>query len=294
VAAPVQFQTSYRLKKTLANTNLPVLVEEVGRLAPSHRKRVVDQLNVAYNLGPTTHGHNDRVYDLYAPVLLAGQDFPVRDEALLSKTIAFQLAGEAKNAAALARLERVDGVFPLGGWLEFACEYANEHDIPGLLREKEALLGEKLSDGSCPHYAEADRCIRNYAMQLVASDALQEYGLDADIEGYVVEALRQHLGMLREEGIDIAEQFVRDLVVLLATRPDPSKTLLDERPEGAYVHVETALKALRSMGRTYDISDPRVITRRLNEKELGDPTQHRFGGHQLRCVFIRRNVLSST
>jgi len=184
-------------------------------------------------------------------------------------------------------------VFPLGDWLQFACEYANEHDIPGLLREKERLLREKVSEQSCPHYAEADRCIRNYAMQLVAADAVQECGLEANIEDCVVEALGEHLAMLREEGIDIAEKFVRDLRVLLATRPDPSKTLLDERPEGVFVHVETVLKALRSKGCKYDVSDPRVITRRLTEKGLGEADRHRFGGRQLRCVLVPRDALEA-
>ncbi len=293
VAAPVHFQTSYRTKKALANTNVPVLADEVGRLGSSHRKRLVDQLNVSYNIGPTTHGHKDRVYDLYAPVLLAGQDFPARDEALLSKTIAYHLVGEAKNENALEELERDNQVFPLGEWLEFTCEYGNEHDIPGLLREKEALLRTSLSDCPYAHYSEMDRCFRNYAMQLVAADALQAYGIDADIEDYIVEALRQHLEMLREEGIDIAARFVHDLVVLLATRPDPSKTLCDEGAEGVHVHIETAMRALRSMGYTYDVSDPRVITRRLKEKGLGETTRHRFGGHQLRCLFIPREVLAA-
>jgi len=293
VDGPVQFQTAYRRKKTLANTNMPVVADEVGRLTRSNLHHLVNALNSAYTTAPTTHGSHDKIYVLAAPLLMMGQDCPVRDEALLAKTLLYRLAPDSKNPNALKELRQSDARFPTGEWLEFAADYANTHDLRAMCDSKVNLLRTRLPEDVARQCAEADRTIANYATQLVAADVLASYGVDADIEAYVVARLTEHLVLLRETGQNVAEAFVGDLMMLLGAGDNRARAACNIEGGGVHVQVQNAYRALAARGYSYDVSDPRTITRLLRERGLAEPKpdRHYFNGVRLRSVFIRHDTL---
>ena len=288
VAAPIHFRTGYRRTKTLANTGLPVLADEIGRLSPNHQRELIHLLNIAYTEGHSTHGSAGQVYVTSAPLILIGQDCPLHDEAVISKTLVYRLHGHAKSPPALEALRATADIFPTGDWLRYACEWANERDILALLREKEADLLGQISD---PGSAESGRCVLNYACQLVAAEAVAAYGLNAGIEDYVVARYLDHLGMLAQEGACVATRFLADLQVLMAGRTYGG-AIIDEREDAVYLHVESCLEALRKTGKTYDVTDPHVVSRLLVERRLGEATQHWFGRRQLRAIKVAPATLA--
>ncbi|MFW6456694.1 MAG: hypothetical protein ACOC0A_00205 [Planctomycetota bacterium] len=288
VDAPVQFQTPYRRKKTLSNSNVPIMADEVGRMTSSNLDHLVNNLNSAYNQAVSTHGSGDKVYVLMTPVLLMGQDCPVRDEALLAKTVIYRLKKDSKSPEALKELRKSDAYFPFGDWLEFAADYANDHDLLKMLGSKVTLLRDKLPERVAARCAEGDRTIANYSTQLVAADLLCEYGVDAEIEDYVVARLIEHLRMLTEQGHNIAQAFLCDLMTVLGAGDSRARAACSHEDEGLYVHVGNAHEALQRRGFDYDVSDPRTITRLIRERGLAQekPDRHRFNGVRLRCVFV--------
>jgi hypothetical protein len=288
--APAELRTCFRREKMVANTNLPILLDEIGRARRTSLKEFGDLLNICYGVGPSTWGPRGRKVVLMAPVLMLGQDCPFQDEALLSKVIIHELSEDAKDGEALRALVESAGPFPMGVWLEFACNRLNGSDVADLVEAKRAVLLEQaeaeLEDGG----AAVDRTTTNYALQLVVADLLLDFGVEAHVQDYMVARYRAHLELLNEAGAGVAERFVRDLAVLLAGKRPPA-LLVDEDEGDVYVHVESTLEVLRKRGKRYDVSDPRVVTRLLRELGFGESCRHRFQGHQLRCVALRREHL---
>ena len=293
VDAPVQFQTPYRRKKTLSNSNVPVMADEVGRMTSANLGHLINNLNSSYNQAVSTHGSSDKVYVLTTPVLLMGQDCPVRDEALLAKTVIYRLEADSKSPEALKVLRKSDAHFAMGQWLEFAADYANDHHLLEMLDAKIGMLRNKLPERMAARCAEGDRTVANYATQLVAAEVLCEYGVDAEIEDYVVARLVEHLRMLTERGHNVAETFLVDFLTVLGAGDSRAQGACDHADGGLYIHVANAHGALRKRGFDYDVSDPRTITRLIRERGLAEekPDRHYFGGVRLRCVFISNDTL---
>lgn len=287
--APVEFSTQYRRKKTLANTTWPVFADELGRLRGKPFNGLCDLLNDSYNAKPSTHGSGGQVLVIMAPLVILGQDCPIRDEALLSKTLIYEFAAGTKNSPALKQVRGLRTQFPLAEWVNFACCCANQRNLQSEADKEAEKLAEKV-DADC-RSAETDRTIWNYATQLVAARALREFGVAASIEEYVQKAAQRHLRLMKQEGRDLAERFVVDVAELLATPPARAGTIYDVEKNGLYLHVGSALRCLRRMGRRYDISDPRALTRRLGEKKWAEANRrHYFNGSRLRCVFLSRET----
>lgn len=283
VEASTEFATPYRQKKCLANTNIPVFADEVGRCLPM--RPLVDSLNSAYNVQYTTRGSHGKTFVLQTPLVMLGQDFSVRDEALLSKMVCYRVRQEAKNSAAMRAVKGQGLRFPLGDYLEFVAEFANTADLSALVGEKESWLREELTDELHLCGAEADRTLFNYATQLVACRVIGEYGLRPPADSFYVDKAAEHIRGLREDGLSVPEMFLMDVKALVASGRLGS-ALIKKTPEGVHIHVGKTLKALRRRGNTYDISGPKTMSRLLCEKGFGRKTKPRFNGEQLRAVFV--------
>ena len=291
IDAPLQFQTPYRRKKTLANSNWPVIADEIGRVGDANFRKVIDNLNAAYRTSSSSHGAKGRQYALHTPLLMLGQDCPVRDEALLSKLVSFRPDPAGKNPDALKRLQGHDEMFPVREWLQFAAGYASQHDLRAECRDKQQELHKSLCASEITGTAESDRTIRNYATQLVVADALNEYGVDASVEGYTKERLEAHLQKLNREGGNVARSFILDLLDLLGGDDRDAQKACEWSDEGLYIHVKNAFNAVEKD--SYDISNARRMTELLRDRGIAEkkPDRHRFHGVQLRCVFIRYETI---
>jgi hypothetical protein len=292
--AVAQLGTVFRRKVTLNGASLPAYADEIGRLGKADAGHLADDLNIAYTGGISSHGAHGHRFALTASFVGVGQDWHVNDEALLTKMLLYELDRDARNPDALATLRANRARFPMGPWLEFACEYASEHDLGELAESKAALLAQGLPDDLSGETAEFDRCIWNYATQLVVADALLAYGVEADINDFVAERLVAHLRMLRTDSRTIPERFLDDLMTLLARRTTPNALLVDVTDEGIHLHVDSALRALKSAGYDYDVSDPRrmtVLLGRAGIARTGQEYRHRFKGVRKQAVLIPHAVL---
>lgn len=294
IHAQAQLETSYRQKLALSGTTLPVFADEIGRLEKAVNRRLVNVLNVAYGSGFSTHGPHGKVFYLIAPLIGAGQDWLISDEALHSKIVIYRLDKDARDVSALQRLHNSGGVFPLVEYLHFACDFANDNDMVELLEEKIELLKRRMPPQLRAECAEADRCVRNHATQLVAAEVLIDYGVDAGIEDYLVSRLAERLTLFAQEGHSVAEKFVADLTTLLARRSVPAAAVCEVTDDGLYIHVESCLKALTSAGYKYDVDDPHTITKLLGEQGIGNTNErHYFNRVRKRCVLIAHERLDT-
>jgi len=161
-------------------------------------------------------------------------------------------------------------------------------------RARARLLLRRLPAGLSAHTAETDRCVLNYATQLVVADILQDCGVKAYIEDFVLSALTTHHSLLREVGTNVAAAFVIDLMTLLGARNSRASGACEIAADGIYMHVENALNALKAAGFRCDVSDPRTASRLLRQTGIAEekPGRHYFGAVRLRCVFIRQQTLT--
>ncbi len=293
VAGPTEFGTIYRGKRAVANSVLPIQVEEIGRLSGEAMSRITQVLNLSYNIAPTTHGAHGKTYVMVTPALLWGQDFCLRDVALSAKMIRLTLSTENKNPSALDRLRDNADVWPMRDWIEFLCDWANQCNVMQLVMAKSALLRQHINDAKFTETSNTERTVANYARLLVSAEALNAFGVTVDISQYVAGLLRQHLAEQTLDTASIARQFLGDLLLEIQKASGQSALIHDLRPTGLFFNVTNALKVLQGRGYRYDIKSPRKLTEMLKNEGLGTPSvQHRLGRTQSRFFFVPRQTLA--
>ena len=292
---PSHCRTAYRIRKMVINTNLPVALDEAGRLGRSMRHILVDVLNEGYGITPSTHGEGQRMCVISAPVILFGQDLPFNDLALSTKIIKVTLDPACRDPKALEALMASESSFPTRRWLEFLAEYMSTHDVNREIHERTEVMRERVFGTGVPPAANAERFIWNWAAVSYAGDILVAFGAPVSdaFQVNLVNAAKAHADELYGEmdgRHSIGRRVVHDVMELLAT-PDfkpPFSLLLDDR--GLFFHVEGALRYLESKGYRYDVSNARVVTHLL--RELGTPGhRERVGNVQIRLFHVPAEAL---
>jgi Toprim domain len=160
-------KTPFRLVVTTAHTSQPVGWEEIS----ANRMEVIDAavslLQEAYNFKPSPRGAQMLEFLTCAPVLLIGEDVPVRS--LIGKLVRVELTNK-KGAMLADDLPR----FPVRQWLEFLAKQQRAHvrDVYATLKEH-CLTQSRASrddDG-------AVRMAGNYAAILLAWRFLAEFAV---------------------------------------------------------------------------------------------------------------------
>lgn len=105
-------QTDYRIVKSVSYTTHPIGWEEISARSTTLIDKAVSVLQEAYNYTYTTRGFANTDFLLCAPVLLAGEDVPVRS--LIGKLVSVQLSGRKADM-----LPDELPKFPVRQWLEF-------------------------------------------------------------------------------------------------------------------------------------------------------------------------------
>ncbi len=186
-------QTEFRLLTSISHTSHPVGWEELSARRQDVIDKAVGLLQENYQYTVTRRGSDMTEYLLCAPVMLAGEDVPVRS--LLGKLVRTTLTGK-RGPLLPDDLPR----FPLRQWLEFLAGL----DKRAVLDQYAALLGKTLAN--CRASGEDDgakRMAGNYAAVALAWRYLCEFaGMDASEGDFPRDLLTEMNGHIAETSAD--------------------------------------------------------------------------------------------
>jgi hypothetical protein len=180
-------QTEFRLLTSISHTSHPVGWEELSARRQEVIDKAVGMLQENYQYTVTRRGTEMTEYLLCAPVLLAGEDVPVRS--LLGKIIRTDLT--AKKGPMMADdLPR----FPVRGWLEFLTRLSRAEVLARYSDVRKMFLGASRASGDDDG---ALRMSGNYAAVYTAWMYLCEYaGIEADqgdFDADIFEEMNRHI-----------------------------------------------------------------------------------------------------
>lgn len=180
--------TEFRLLTSISHTSHPVGWEELSARGQQVIDKAVGMLQENYQYTVTRRGSEMTEYLLSAPVLLAGEDVPVRS--LLGKIIRTDLTGK-KGPMLPDDLPR----FPVRGWLEFLSRLTKS-EVTKRYREIRAIfLNASRASGEDEG---ALRMSGNYAAVFMAWQYLCEFaGIDdaqGDFDDDLFEEMNRHIG----------------------------------------------------------------------------------------------------
>jgi len=216
--------TEFRLLTSVSHTSHPVGWEELS----ARRQEVIDKavalLQEAYQYSVTRRGSEMTEYLICAPVLLAGEDVPVRS--LLGKVVQTELTGR-KGALLPHDLPR----FPVLEWLKFLSGMTRKR----ALESHEQTLDFLLDRSRAPKDdTQAQRMSGNYAAVLLAWKLLCEFaGIDESQGGFIddlVEGMNTHLADTvadREPWVWIMEILLSEISAGAFRHPYTWDTVLD-------------------------------------------------------------------
>ncbi len=260
-------QTEFRLLTSVSHTSHPVGWEEISARKQEIIDRAVAILQEAYQFTLTRRGSEMTEYLVSAPVLLAGEDVPVRS--LTQKTVRAELTGR-KGPLMADDLPQ----FPVRGWLQF---------LAGLQKSYVAQLYDQHNQLCRQHSrARADddgarRMAGNYAAVLTAWTLLTQW-LEMDPGGRPFEAdligeMNAHIadtGATREPWVWIMEVLAGEIEA--GTYRYPHKILWSHEA-GACLYLRTShvmqhlahSMPLREFWSGLPIKSDRVFRRQLDQ-----------------------------
>jgi hypothetical protein len=259
-----QLMSAYRLKKALSMSHVPVIFDEAGlAITETTKNAIYGTLNEAYGSCPSTHGCDGLEFNVTTPALLLGRDLWLDDAAVSDKFVIVQFPAEARDKAALAALAGAKP-FPYGAWLEFLANWVAANDCIALLAQAEVELRAGLGTIAQRDDAGEQRTIGNYARLLVAERALRDWGVDLDIAAKVLELVTAHLKDSKGtdgERVSVARRLLQDILAALHTARGRQEIPSEFDAEGLRFHWDGALNFLRKEDKTYEIRDPRALSR---------------------------------
>ena len=181
-------QTEFRLLTSISHTSHPVGWEELSARRQDVIDKAVSMLQESYQFGITRRGTDMTEYLQCAPVLLAGEDVPVKS--LTGKVIKTDLAGKQGDLIPID-LPR----FPVRNWLNFLSEKGHEDVIKLLQKSRDYCVkhcSASLKDNG------ARRMVENYAGIMTAWKLLCDFaGFDVRKGGFVqdlIKTMNEHIG----------------------------------------------------------------------------------------------------
>ncbi len=185
--------TEFRLLTSISHTSHPVGWEELSARRQDVIDKAVAMLQESYQFTITRRGSEMTEYLLSAPVLLAGEDVPVRS--LLGKVTRTDLTGK-KGPLMPEDLPR----FPVADWLRWLAGLSREH--VRAIYEADRLLCIELNRAPSSDDG-AVRMSGNYAALLTAWRLLTEYaGLDVQTGHFIQDVLTEMNSHIAESSAD--------------------------------------------------------------------------------------------
>ncbi len=171
-------KTDFQQMKMVGNHMRPVIVDEFSRAKKFGEalSRWVDLLNLSYDFN--TKPHRDNMFALSGAAAMFGQDMPIEDSALTTKTIQIDLM-DAKRGE--AHIYRPNTRFPIRAFVEFINATQTQRGLRDKLRQhsqdlETMLANQGLSDGN-----DIGRFVDNYAALAVAADLICEFAGITDL-----------------------------------------------------------------------------------------------------------------
>lgn len=192
-------QTEFRLITSTSCTSHPVGWEELSARRQDIIDRAVGILQESYQHTVTRRGSEMTEFLLCAPVLLAGEDVPVRN--LTGKLVRCSLDARLKGAMMSESLPR----FPLREWLQFLATLKRDR-VMELLGKSEAWLHQACRAAPDDHGAQ--RMVRNYAAVLTSWTLLCEFTGLARATGDFATDLRREMNEHIKETAPDREPYV--------------------------------------------------------------------------------------
>ncbi len=180
-------QTDFRLLTSVSHTSQPVGWEELSARKQEIIDRAVSILQEAYKFTVTRRGTDLTEFVPCAPVLLTGEDVPVKS--LLGKVCRVQL----RSKGALLPMDLP--VFPVRQWLQFLAGFSRQQ-ILDLHRQAAEFCRRNCRAGD--QDSGANRMIDNYAGVLTAWRLLRDFtGISQEeipLTGFLLQEMNEHIG----------------------------------------------------------------------------------------------------
>lgn len=263
-------QTEFRLITSVSGTSHPVGWEELSARRQDIIEKAVGLLQENYQFSVTRRGSDMTEYLLSAPVLLAGEDVPVRS--LTGKVVRCTLDSTQMGPMLPENLPR----FPVREWLQFLAGLRRERVAEALEQSQEWL--SKVFRGA-QHDRGAKRMLTNYAAVLTGWRLLCEFsGLNSSTGNFPQDLRAEMNAHIRETASD-REPFVW-ILELITSEIDGGEYKLpwkveavDDRPallirpRDIMSHIATSMR-LREAWNGLPVKTSRVLAKQLEAAGL--------------------------
>lgn len=262
-------QTEFRLLTSISHTSHPVGWEEISARRQDVIDKAVSLLQESYQYSVSRRGSDMIEYLISAPVLLAGEDVPVKS--LSGKILRTDLTGK-KGPMMSEDLPR----FPVREWLNFLAAYDRRTVLNIFERARSYTEEHSRSSG---HDEGAKRMVYNYAALLTAWSLLCEFAeIDKNTGDFIpsaIEEMNNHISdssQDREPWVWITEILFSEIESHNFKHPYTFAVLTDEigeqkqclivRPGHVMDHLSHT-SALRDKWNMLPVKTPRVYKRQL-------------------------------
>lgn len=290
-------QTEWRLLTTISHTSHPVGWEEISARRQDVIDKAVSMLQESYQFTTTRRGVDLTEYLMCAPVLLAGEDVPVRS--LLGKVVRCQLAGR-KGELMPENLPR----FPVREWLEFLAGH-DRNQVQALFDRAQKYVARH-ARSSADGDDGAGRIRVNYAAVLTCWKLLTEFaGITTEQGDFMPDVLTEMNAHISETTADrdpwvwILEAIFDEISAGRYTYPHKFMTDIDEgveieilaiRPGHLIAHLKHS-PALRATWDALPVKSKGVLLSQLKDagvvyKERVDITWNNKREHHLIALHI--------
>ncbi len=271
-------QTEFRLITSVSHTSHPVGWEELSARRVDVIEKAVAILQESYQHTVTRRGSDMTEYLLCAPVLLAGEDVPVRS--LTGKVVRCSLQAKRQGKLPPETLPR----FPVREWLDYLSTLRRER-VGEVLTESQAWLREVFRGTDSD--AGAKRMLSNYAAVLTAWRLLCEFSGLSNRTGNFMQDLRAEMNAHVKESAGDREPFVWILEIIAteieagefrlpwkieAIRTEDgfdggAEACLLIRPRDVIAHLSTAMR-LREAWNGMPVKTHRVFAKQLENSGI--------------------------
>lgn len=266
-------QTEFRLLTSISSTSHPVGWEEISARSQQVIDKAVSLLQESYQHTVTRRGADMTEYLIAAPVLLAGEDVPVKS--LTGKVIRVNLS-RRKGDLVPEGLPR----FPLREWLLYLSQQSRSNIID--LHRRATEYCDKLCRAS-GHDEGASRMVTNYAAILTAWRLLCDFaGISTETGNFMPDMIAEMNNHISETSTDrepwvwIMETLLSEIsshkynypykFVMLRSNGEPEECLLI-RPSHIMEHFKHSTN-LRDTYNSLPVKSDRVLKRQLMQADV--------------------------
>lgn len=259
-------QTEFRLLTSISHTSHPVGWEEISARKQEIIDKAVALLQESYQYTVNRRGSDMTEFLLAAPVLLAGEDVPVRS--LIGKLVRTELTGK-KGTPMRDDMPR----FPVRQWIEFLTTYSRARVMEQFERVREYMVQHSRATGND---VAAERMVGNYAALGLAWRLVCEFAdidpKQGDFPQHLIAEMNGHIKDTsgdREPWVWIIEKLVSEIANGEFRFPHDWDTkddvpVLLVRPGHVMDHLSRT-PALREMWNALPVKTDRVLKKQLHQ-----------------------------